>query len=228
MNLDRNTTNLLGVAFLIQFVGSILGDSLQDLAIGSGSISENLVNISSNLTMMRTSILIGLVTSLAIVAMAVLLYVVLHKQNKNLALVALSWWLAEAIILAVSKIGTSSLIPLSLEYVQAGAPDPSYFLTLGSLLSESMEFGYNIHMLFFTLGGILWYYLFYRSEYIPRILSIWGLVLFPLMTIDVLFVLLGFSLNLILRAIIFLPYLPFEGLIGIWFIAKGIRDTDEG
>ncbi|MBA7534273.1 hypothetical protein ES705_26519 [subsurface metagenome] len=224
MNSDKNTPRLLGAAYLIQFVGSILGDSLRSLAIGTGSMSDKLVSISSNLTLMRISILVGLVTSLAIVAMAVLLYVVLHKQNKIIALVALSWWLAEAIILAVSRIEAFALIPLSLEYVQAGAPDPSYFLTLGSLFYESMEFGYAMLMLFFTLGGILWYYLFYRSEYIPRILSVWGLVLLPLMTIDVLLVFLGFSLDLVWRAIILIPYLPFEALIGLWLIVKGIRD----
>ena len=30
--------------------------------------------------------------------------------------------------------------------------------------------------MFFGLGGILWYSVFYRSKYIPRVLSVWGLV----------------------------------------------------
>jgi len=111
----------LGAAFLTVFVASLLSGSLLTSAIGSGSISDNLVNISNNLTLMRISILVELVTSLGIVVLAALLYVVLHQQNKIIALVALGWWLAEAITLAVSKIGAYALIPLSLEYVKAGA-----------------------------------------------------------------------------------------------------------
>ncbi|GAJ19719.1 unnamed protein product, partial [marine sediment metagenome] len=101
MNSDNRIPRLLGAAFLIVFVASILGGSLLNASIGSGSISDNLVNISNNLTLMRISILVELVTSIGIVVLAVLLYVVLQKQNKTIALVALGWWIAEAIILAV-------------------------------------------------------------------------------------------------------------------------------
>ena len=107
---------------------------------------------------MRTSIVVGLVTSIGIVVLAVLLYVVLHKQNKIIALVALGWWLAEAITLAVSTIGAFALIPLSLKFVEAGAPAASYFQTLGDFLySGVFQLGNDIHMLFYCLGGILWF-----------------------------------------------------------------------
>ena len=79
MNSDKNTPRLLGAAFLIVFVASMLSGSLLNSAIGSGSISDNLVNISNNLTLMRISILVELVTSLGIVVLAALLYVVFHK-----------------------------------------------------------------------------------------------------------------------------------------------------
>jgi len=114
MNTDKNTIKLLGAAFLLVFVASILSGSLQTAAIGSGSISDILVSISENLTLMRISILVELVTSIGIVALAALLYIVFGKRYKIIALVALGWWLAEAIILAVSKIGAFALIPHSL------------------------------------------------------------------------------------------------------------------
>ena len=223
MNTSKNTIRLLGAAFLIVFVASILSGSLLNAAIGSGSISDNLVNVSNNLTLMRISILVELVTSIGIIVLAVLLYVVFHKQNKIIALVALGWWLAEAITLAVSKIGAFALIPLSLEYVKAGAPDSSYFQTLGDFFYYGLDRqGWAIHMLFFCLGGILWYYLFYRSKYIPRGLSVWGLGAVSLVTINVLVVL--FDRSLALQIIMLAPYLLFEALIGPWLMIKGIRD----
>ncbi len=226
MNSEKNIPRLLGAAFLIVFVASILSNALFSSAIGSGSISDNLVNISNNLTLMRISILVELVTSLGIVVLAALLYVVLHKQNKIIALVALGWWLAEAITLAVSKIGAFALIPLSLEYVKAGAPDASYFQTLGNFFYYGVDRqGWAIHMLFFCLGGILWYTLFYKSRYIPRALSLWGIVSVSLVSINVLLMLFDRSLDL--GMIIFPPYLVFEALIGPWLMVKGIRAGSE-
>ena len=226
MNSDKNTPRLLGAAFLIVFVASMLSGSLLKSAIGSGSISDTLVNISNNLMLMRISILVELVTSIGIVVLAALLYIVFHKQNKIIALVALGWWLAEAVTLAVSKIGAFALIPLSLEYVEAGAPDSSYFQTLGDFFYYGFDRqGWAIHMLFFGLGGILWYYLFYRSKYIPRVLSAWGVIAVSLVSINVMLVL--FDRNIELQMILLAPYLLFEALIGPWLMVKGIRDGSE-
>ena len=227
MNSDKNTPRLLGAAFLLVFVASMLSGSLLKSAIGSGSISDNLVSIAENLTLMRISILVELVTSLGIIVLAALLYLVLHKQNKIIALVALGWWLAEAITLAVSKIGAFALIPLSLEYVKAGAPDSSYFQALGDFFYYGFDRqGWAIHMLFFSLGGILWYYLFYRSKYIPRVLSVWGVVAVSLVFINVALVL--FDRNIELQMMLLAPYLVFEALIGPWLMVKGIREDSEG
>jgi len=229
MNSDKKIPRYLGAAYLVQFVASLISDPLSSAAMGSGSISETLVSISSNVVMMRASVIAEVVTALGIIVMTVLLYIVLQKQNKFFALAALSFWLTEAIFLAVSSIGANALIPLSLDYIQAGAPDPSFMITLGTLLVEIKEFCFAIHMLFFGLGGILWYYMFYKSKYIPRVLALWALIMMPLMPIDVLLFLLGVGLDSILRMAILFPlivYLPYEGVMGLWFIVKGINDSD--
>jgi hypothetical protein len=226
---ERSTTKLLGIAYLIQFVGSLLSGPILDAAMGSGSMPENLVSISTNDLLMRAGIVAEIVTVIGIIVMTVLLYIVLEKYNKSFALVALSFWLTEAIFLAISSIAAYSLLPLSHEYVLAGSPDPSLMITLGTLLMEMKEFCYAIHMLFFGLGGILWYYMFYKSQYIPKALALWALVLMPLMPIDVLLFLLGIGLESMVRMVILFPlivYLPYEGVMGLWFIVKGIDDND--
>ena len=217
MNSENRIPRFLGAVFLIQAVASVLSFLLFTSIIGSGSISDSLVSISNKPVQMQISILIELVTALGIVALGVLLFLILQKQNKNIALVALGWYIAEATILAVSKINAFSLIPLSQEFVKAGSPDSSYFQTLGSLLYGADRSGYNIHMLFFCLGGILFYYLFYKSRYIPRVLSAWGLIAVSLAFIPTL--LAFFDIDLFLMA---LPNLPFEITVGIWLMVKGI------
>jgi len=73
MNTSKNTIRLLGAAFLIVFVASMLSGTLLSSAVGTGSISDNLVNIAENLTLMRISILVELVTSIGIIVLAALL-----------------------------------------------------------------------------------------------------------------------------------------------------------
>jgi len=176
MNTDVNTVRLLGAAQVMVFVGALITGGFLASAVGSGSISDILVNISKNPTRMRISNLVALGDSLAIIAMGVLYYVVFYKEYKIIALVALGCFLASAITTAVGQIGANALIPLSQKFVEAGAPEPSYFQTLGDFLYYGVDRrGYEIHILFNVLGFLLVNYLLYISGYIPRALSIWGL-----------------------------------------------------
>jgi len=219
---DKNAPRLLGAAFLIVIVTSLLmGVLLQLSGIMSGSMSEILVKISNNLALVRISILFALITSAGIIVLAVLLYAVLHKQNKIIALVALGWWLAEAITLAMSTIGTSALIPLSLDFVKAGSPALSYYQTAGDFLYYGFDRqGFRLHMLFYCLGGILWYYLFYKSKYVPRFISLYGLIAASVALLGIVYELFGHGVSIL----VYLPLLPFELTIGAWLLIKGIRD----
>lgn len=76
-------------------------------------------------------------------------------------------------------------------------------------------------MLPFCLGAILFYYLLYKSGAVPRILSLWGLITVPLVLIGLLSKVLGYEVPFFLY--LPLPYVPFEFVIGIWILAKGIN-----
>ncbi len=224
MNPDVNTIRLLGVAQLVVFVGSLVSDRLVASMARSASISDILVHVSENPGRMRVSNLVALATSLAIVVLGVLFYAVFHQQYPIIALVALACYLAETMALAVSKIGAYALVPLSQEFVSAGAPESSYFQTLGHFLYFGLDrLGYDILMLFFCLGGILWYYLFYASGYIPRALSVWGLAAVALISIPVLLVLYDPDFRTRPVMVLGAPYAPFELVLGVWLIVKGFN-----
>lgn len=222
MNPEANTIRLLGAAQLFVFVASLVSDQLLKSVAGSGSISEVLMNISENISRVRISNLVALFNSLTIITLGVLFYIVLNEQNKTLALVALGCFTAEGITLAVSKIGAYALIPLSQSFVAAGSPESSSFQTLGDFLYNGVDRrGYDIHMLFFCAGGILWYYLLYISRIIPAGLSLWGLIAICLLTIPTLLALL--DLEFLPAMVLGLPYAPFEPVLGIWLIVKSIN-----
>ena len=222
MNTNLSTIRLLGAAQLFVFIASMVSERLLTSAVGPGSISEKLINVSNNLTRMRVSNMVALFNSLAIVVLGVLFYVVFKDEYKLIALVALGCFLAEAITLSVSKIGAYALIPLSREYVAAGAPEASTFQTLGDFLYHGVDRrGYDIHMLFFCVGGMLWYYLLFISKVVPTALSLWGFAAICLLTIPVLMVLYDRDLTHLL--VLGLPYAPYELVLGIWLLVKGFH-----
>ena len=222
MNPEANKIRLLGAAQLFVFVASLTSDQLLKSVVGSGGISEILVHISENISRVRISNLVTLFNSLAIITLGVLFYIILSEQNKTLALVALGCFTAEGITLTVSKIGAYALIPLSQNFIAVGSPEASSFQTLGDFLYNGVDRrGYDIHMLFFCAGGILWYYLLYISRIIPTGLSLWGLIAICLLTIPTVLTLL--DLEYLPAMILGLPYAPFELVLGIWLIVKGLN-----
>lgn len=227
-NFPKNTPRFLGAAFVVVFFVSLIGGLLHGSASGAGtfdeaaSISDVLVSVANNIPQLRVSILLELVNGVAIIVLATLLYVSLNHQNKTLALVALGWWLAEAMMMVISKIGTYALIPLSLQFVEAGAPESSHFQTLGTFVYEIVdETGYDIHVGLFCIGALLWYTLLYRSRLVPRWLAGWGLAAISLMTIPSLIILYDHSLSFPIA--FYVPYIPFELFIGIWLMVKGFN-----
>jgi hypothetical protein len=223
MNSDKSTPRLLGFMFVFVAVASALSGLMFSSLIESDNISNSMINISDDPTKMMMSIVGELITAIGIVLLALLLYTTLKKQNKIIALWAFGLWIGEAIILAVSRISAFRLLYTSQEYVKAGAPDSSYFQTLGSLFYESAQFGYAVLMVFYCLGGILFYYLFFKSKYVPKVLALFGIIVASLGFFGILFALFGYDVPMY----VFLPILPFELAIGIWLMVKGIRDGSE-
>ena len=228
MNSDKKTPRLLGMMFVIVIVISLLSglplSSLNYSLIGPpDNISQTMISFSDNPTMVQMSIVGFLIEAVAIVLLTVLLYITLKKQNKIIARWAFGLWIIEAVFLAVREINAFSLLNVSQEFVKAGALDSSYFQTLGSLFYELMHFSYDVQMVFYCVGGVLFYYLFLKSKYVPTVLSLWGIAAASLAFIGELFVIFGYVVPLY----VFLPLLPFELTIGIWLMVKGIRDGSE-
>jgi hypothetical protein len=81
-----------------------------------------------------------------------------------------------------------------------------------------------ILFLFTGLGGLIFSYLLYQSNLIPRLLSVLGLIGYALLSIGVLLDLLGyFSMNTDIRMLVYLPGGLFELFLPIWLFVKGFN-----
>jgi hypothetical protein len=219
MNTINNTSRVLGAAFLLQAVSSLVSNAfLLDPLIVPGNIISTMTNIANNAMQVRAGILGDMVTAFGIIFLGAILFVTLRKQNEKMALVALGFYILEAVLLAVSRLLTFSFLRISQESVIAG--HPAYLQSLGNLTFETMHFGFSaLAMLAFCLGAILFYYLLDKSRIVPRVLSLWGLItVFPCL-IGTLSALFGYQVPFL----IYLPYAPFEFVIGVWILVKGIK-----
>ena len=223
MNSANKTSRILGVAFLFQFVTSFSnGVFLKPALIVPDDIRESMIRIASNAWLMRANILLDLLTALGVIFLGAILFESLRKQNEKMALTALGFYVLEAALLAASRAEAFSLLRMSQQYVTAG--QPVLLETMAGLAIESMDFvGSTLHTLVFCSGGLLFYSLLYRSRIVPPALSLWGLITVLPLLIGMLCAVLGYELPFIL----YLPYVPFEFVIGVWILIKGVRASSE-
>lgn len=220
MTTNNKISRVLGIAFLLQFITSFSsGIFIKPLWFAEGNISETLLKIADNPWALRINILADMFTALGVIFLGAILFVTLRKQNEKMALVALGFYIFEAGLLASSRLATFSLIQLSQEFASSG--QPASMLVFGNIALEAMDFvGNTLHMLAFCFGAVLFYFLLYKSRVVPRGLSLWGLItVFPLLA-GTLTAIFGYDLPFIL----FLPYVPFEFVIGVWILVKGIPE----
>ncbi len=218
MNTITKTSRVLGLAFLLQFVTSFAsGVFLKGAWFVEGDMGGTMLKIAANATVFRANILLDMCTAMGVAFLGSMLYLTLRRQNEKMALTALGFYWLEVALLAVSRMDAFSLLRLSQEYAVSGA---SELLLLGQVAYESMDFvGNTLHMLVFCFGGILFYYLLYKSGIVPRWMSLWGLVtIFPMMfgTFTQMF---GYTIPFAF----YLPYVPFELVIGVWILIKGVE-----
>jgi hypothetical protein len=158
-----------------------------------------------------------MLTALGVIFLGAVLFATLKKQNEKVALAALGFYILEGALLAASRIGTFSLLRLSQEYASTGQPES--LLVFGNVALEAMDYvGDALHVLAFCLGAILFYVLLYQSKVVPNWLSLWGLIT----VIPVLAGTLTAIFDVHLPFVFFLPYFPFELVIAIWILVKGI------
>ena len=223
MNTEKNNSRVLGAAFLLQIVVSVAAMITeirikQDLIV-PGNMGESLINIADNAWLLRLNILGEMLATATLIFLGAMLYVTLKKQNEKIAVTALIFYGVSAGILAFSRLSVFALLRISEEYVLTG--HPASLLPIGSLALESMDYGIILMGLPVCLGAILFFYLFYTSGMIPRVLSLWGCLAMSLLLAGILYTLSAWNE---IPFFFYIPYIPVEPAIGIWLLVKGVKE----
>jgi hypothetical protein len=214
----NKTARIVGVLFIIGTVAGILSVVFTGSILGD---PEVLIKVSANENQIIIGALLVLIMGFSLAMVPVLLFPIFKKYNEALALGAVVFRGAlEAVTYIAIVICWLLLIILSVEFVKAGAPDASYFQTLGILLLEAADwFGYILSIVF-SIGALMIYYLFYQTKLIPRWLSVWGLIGAVIYLAQPLLAMFGSELD-----ILFALLAVQETILGVWLIVKGFNSS---
>lgn len=211
MDSNRKIAIIVGVLFITAMVAGMLRYFLLDTILDA---PDYLSNVSAN----ENRVIIGttsfFINAVALAGIAIVIYPILKKHNEALALGYVGARIVEAVLFIVAIISILTLFTLSQEFVKAGAPDTSYFQTLGDLLLAVRHYAYSVVWpITLSLGTLMFYYLLYQLKLIPRWLSVWGLIgaiLFPA----------SFG-----GGALVLPLVANEWILVVWLIVKGFNSS---
>lgn len=113
----------------------------------------------------------------AYVGFALCLYPILKTENSALSLGFVGFRLITAMFHFLGVIVLPVFLILSHEFVQAGAPEASYFQVLGELLKSGRDLLNHVALILaLGIGDLFLFFILYQSKFVPRWLSIWGLL----------------------------------------------------
>ncbi len=218
MNTDKKIARNVGLLFIITM---ILG--MTDAYTVAPVLNAPLNEIALNEARMYIGAFSILLMSVGVVFIAILLYPILERHNKHIAITYLSFRIIECLLLLVGVIGYFLLITLSQEFIKDGTSS-SYFQTIATLAIEARYGAYQTAMFILSIASIMLCYLLYRTKLIPRFISVVGLVGYALVLLSAPLDILNIIDTTDAGGLMYVPGAVFEIiLLPVWLIVKGFN-----
>jgi len=217
MGSTRKIAMIVGVLFIVAMLLAMTNQYLLGLSI---SDPDYLATVSANENQVLIGVLLALTMTASVVGISIMMFPIFKKHSESLALGYVGVRVFEGFFDAVGAIIPLLLITLSQEFVNAGAPDATYFQTLGALLIAVKDWTLVVVPIVFGLGALVFYYLSYQLKLIPRWLIVWGFIGAILVLAYGLLGMFGDSLF-----VLALPITVQEMVLAVWLIVKGFNPS---
>jgi hypothetical protein len=153
-----------GVLFIVATAASLLSGPFLAPVTGSGYLT----GAAEHHDQVATGVMLGFIAALAAPGIAIALYPVLRRFGEGLALGAVGFRIFEGVFYALGMVVLLSVSTLSREFVDAGAPADQHYRTLGHTMLAQYHWLVDAGLLLsFSVGGLMYYLVFYRSKLIP-------------------------------------------------------------
>jgi hypothetical protein len=171
MDLVKRKTRFAGLLFI---VGMVCGIFSVTPAIDS---AEYLTEAAANSNQVIIGAIFQFIMSLSYFGIVILLYPIIKRFGKSLAIGFLSFRIIAATLVIFGTILLLSILALSQEFVKYLPQSTSYFEALGNVLKTSRDYINHVFMiLVLCTGNFMFYILLIKSKLIPQWISVWGLI----------------------------------------------------
>jgi hypothetical protein len=215
------TARAVGVLYII---GTVAG-FCSAIAKPYFDAPDYLMKVSGNAMPVILGALFVLTMGLALAMVSVLLYPVLKRHNKTLAM---GYVVFRGALETVTYIFTAFFWLLTAALgrmaVQTGADLKA--LQAISLALIDPRAGSAITTIFFIAGALMFYSLLYRSRLVPRWICVWGLAsALPYLASGLLVLFGAAGSGSTVEFVLILPMLVQEMFLAVWLIAKGFNEN---
>lgn len=146
--------------------------------------------------------LFEVISGIAVVGIAVLMFPFFKPFNEKLTLSYLIFKTIEGALMIIAGI---------------------LFLSISTSLLEVRDGIYIIHTYVFILSALMFYYLLFKSKIIPRFISVWGIIAAILLLIANLLEIANLTLSTPILVLGYAPIILNEVFLAIWLIVKGFN-----
>jgi hypothetical protein len=227
-NSQRTAAKVAGWSGLLTFAIVVFGNFvlLNPLTV-PGNAAATAQNIVAHETQFRITVVCFLTYSLGFVVLLSALYVILRPVNPGLALVGALSRLVFALLWLLSTLNMLSALRLlsNANYLQVFEPDRLQALAklhLGANFDD-----YYVGLPFFGLAATICAYLWFKSNYIPRGLALFGIVSSAWCVICAFVFLIFPHFNKIVNDWWFdFPMALFELVLSFWLLFKGLKQPE--
>ena len=206
---------------IIILLGIFSVNVIESNLIVPGNNAATFRNIVEHKFLFRIGVTGEVLMYLLVILLSSSLFIILRTVDKNLAMLALLMRVAEAII-GAATIVLSGLVPLHLITIDKVFPSEQIH-TLLRLFLDIRGSGLDIVLMFIGVGGSVFCYLFYKSNYVPKFLACWGIFTYLSMLFLSFASLISPDISETFKMVFYIPGGLFELIFGFWLLLKGIN-----
>ena len=227
-NAQRTAAKVAGVAGLLGFAFVVFGNYvlLNPLVIPRNA-ADTARNILAHETQFRAALICFITYGIGAIVLLTALYVVLAPVNRGLALAGALFRLVFAILWLIAPLNSLAALRLlgDATYLKVFEPDRLQALARVQLAGSFDD--YYVGLPFFGLAATVCAWLWLKSNYIPRGLSIFGVISSAWCVLCAFVYLIFPTFNKIVNDYIFdSPMALFELAVSIWLLVKGLKPVE--
>src|SRR5438477_9777709 len=226
-NSQRTAAKVAGVAGLLAFILVVFGNYvLLDPLIVPRNAVDTARNILAHQTQFRVALTCFIAYGIGAIVLLTALYVILAPVNRGLALAGALFRLVFATLWLIAPLNSLSALALLGDSSYVRVFEQDRLQALARVLIAGSFDDYYVGLPFFGLAATTCAWLWLKSKYIPRGLSIFGVIASAWCVLCAVVYLIFPEFNKIVNDYIFdSPMALFELIVSFWLLFKGLKSV---